>query len=123
MRNFRKIDEKQSHRVSRNMTELAGIFSKPVGGSGSSWHQKGDVYSSIFLVECKDKEKPSKSRSIYKDHLTKIKLEALAVMKRPLYVVGFGDGKDYMLLHDDDFYELMDELIELRKKVGDTNGN
>ena len=115
MYNKRKIDERQTARVSKGMNELAGIFSKPVGGSGSKWQAKGDVFSSLFLAECKDKEKPSKQRTIYKDHLNKIRLEAINENKIPLYIVAFGDGQDYMILHDHDFYELMDELITLRK--------
>jgi len=116
--NLRKIDQKQTARIARGMTDLAGMYSKPVGGSGADWRAKGDVYSKMFLFEAKDKLNPSKQRTIYRDVFDKIRLEALNEGgKIPCYVVGFGDGDDFMILRDLDFYGLIDRLLTAENEL------
>lgn len=108
-RTTRDVDTIQCQRISTNMQNLAGMFARPVGGSGSDWRAKGDVTSECYLIEAKDKMKPSKQRTIYRDIFDKIKKEAMDVGKIPLYVVGFGDGDDFFILKDLDFYNLLHE--------------
>jgi hypothetical protein len=114
--NYRKIDQAQTKRISKGMEELANIHTKAVGGSGSSWYAKGDVINKMFLIEGKDKAKPSKQRTIYYEHIKKIRLEALNEGKMPLYAVGFGTGEDYFIIEDKDFYELLDRLIKAEEE-------
>jgi hypothetical protein len=116
-RNFRKIDDKQAKRVSRGLSDLAGVYARPVCGSGSDWRAKGDVTSSLFLIEDKDKAKPSKQRTVHREIFDKIRMEALAVDKMPLYVIGFGDGDDFMILRDKDFYHIVGRMVDAEKRV------
>lgn len=116
--NLRKIDKLQTTRIANNMTDLAGMYARRVGGSGSDWRAKGDVYSDMFLFEAKDKEKPSKQRTIYRSVFDKLQLEALKEGgKIPVYVVGFGDGEDFMILRDLDFYGLVERLLNAEKEL------
>lgn len=108
--NFRKIDVVQNNRISASLTSV-GDKARRISGSGSKWYAKGDSISTMFLVEAKDKAKPSKQRTIHKDTFDKLKLEAIEENKIPLYVVGFGDGRDFIIMDDLDFYGLVDRLI------------
>lgn len=116
--NLRKIDVKQTNRIAKGLSELAGMYAKPVGGSGADWRAKGDVYSKMFLFEAKDKLDPSKQRTIYRAVFDKIRMEALNDGgKIPCYVVGFGDGDDFMILRDLDFYGLIERLLTAEKEL------
>lgn len=121
--NFRNIDKVQSARIAHSLKDLAGMFARRVGGSGSDWRAKGDVYSTMFLIEAKDKAKPSKQRTIYRSVFDKIAQEALQVGKIPVYVVGFGDGDDFFILRDIDFYHLVDRLLQAEARVKELEGN
>lgn len=114
--NYRNIDKIQSQRIASGLSS-SGDAAHRRGGSGSRWYAKGDVISTMFLVEAKDKAKPSKSRTIHKEHLEKIKREAIQENKIPLYVVSFGDGVDYFILEDTYFYHLLDRLITAEEKL------
>lgn len=114
--NYRNIDKIQSTRIANGLSK-AGDKARRRAGSGSKWYAKGDAISTMFLIEAKDKAKPSKQRTIYKEEFDKIKLEALGENKIPLYVVGFGDGRDFMILEDTDFYHLLDRLITAETKL------
>lgn len=116
--NFRKIDKLQTTRIANGMSDLAGMYARRVGGSGADWRAKGDVYSTMFLFEAKDKEKPSKQRTIYRSVFDKLRIEALNEGgKVPCYVVGFGDGDDFMILRDLDFYGLIDRLLTAEREL------
>lgn len=123
-RNYRQIDVEQSNRIAKGMKEQAGMFARRVSGSGSDWRAKGDVYSDMFLFEGKDKASPSKQRTIYREIFDKIALEALGEGKMPVYAVGFGDGDDFMILRDRDFYGIIDRMLtaeaELRELKGES---
>lgn len=114
--NFRKIDVVQNNRISASLSQ-AGDLAHRRRGSGSKWYAKGDTISKMFLVEAKDKAKPSKQRTIYKATFDKLKLEAIEENKIPLYVVGFGDGRDFIIMDDLDFYGLVDRLVTAENKV------
>lgn len=116
--NLRKIDKIQTTRIANGMSDLAGMYSRRVGGSGADWRAKGDVFSSMFLFEAKDKLEPSKQRTIYRSVFDKLRIEALNEGgKIPVYVVGFGDGDDFMILRDLDFYGLVERLLTAEKRV------
>lgn len=115
--NFKKLDEIQTKRIAKNLTDLTDMYARRVGGSGADWRAKGDVFSDMFLFEAKEKAAPSKQRTIYRAVFDKVRLEALQEDKMPVYVVGFGDGDDFMILRDLDFYELVDRLLKAEARV------
>jgi hypothetical protein len=116
--NFRNIDKVQSSRISKGMNDLAGMHSRVVGGSGSDWRAKGDVYSDMFLFEGKDKATKSKQRTVYRAIFDKIAEEALYEGgKIPVYAIGFGDGEDFMILKDIDFYSIVDRMLSAEKEL------
>jgi hypothetical protein len=114
--NYRNIDRIQSSRIAKNMSEISGMHSRRVSGSGSDWRAKGDVYTSLFLFEGKDKAQPSKQRTIYKDVFDKIAAEAIYENKIPVYAVGFGDGRDFMIMEDRHWYEIVDRMVTAEKE-------
>ncbi|ALA07225.1 hypothetical protein SECTIM467_101 [Brevibacillus phage SecTim467] len=119
-RNFREIDVVQSNRIAKNLKEQAGMSARRVSGSGSHWMAKGDVYSDMFLFEGKDRAKPSKQRTIYRAIFDKIAEEALYEGgKIPVYAVGFGDGDDFMILRDRDFYAIVDRMLTAEKELNE----
>ncbi|MCP8973211.1 hypothetical protein MOD67_14250 [Bacillus licheniformis] len=108
--NYRNIDVIQNNRIAANLSN-AGDLAHRRKGSGSKWYAKGDTISKMFLVEAKDKAAPAKQRTIHKSTFDKLKLEAIEENKIPLYVVGFGDGRDFIIMDDLDFYGLVDRLV------------
>lgn len=120
--NFRNIDKIQNNRIADGLSR-SGDKAHRRRGSGSKWYAKGDTISSMFLVEAKDKAKPSKQRTIHRDIFDKIRLEAIEENKIPLYVVGFGDGRDFFIMEDTDFYHLLDRLIIAEQKVKELEGD
>jgi hypothetical protein len=117
--NYRKIDKVQSGRIARNLQDLAGIAARRVKGSGSKWYAKGDTWSEMFLFENKDKATPSKQRTIHKEHLEKIRIEALQENKIPVYAVSFGDGVDYMIMRDDEWYDIVRRMVEAERRLAE----
>lgn len=117
MKNKRLIDKRQGQRIVKSLEDLAGIAARRVRGSGSRWYAPGDVLSEIFLFENKDTERPQKQRTIYRSVFDKIKREAFQENKIPVYVIGFGDGKDFMLMEDTDWYHIVGRMVEAEKKV------
>ena len=116
--NFRKIDVVQNNRISSNLSAV-GDSAHRRRGSGSKWYAKGDSISSLFLVEAKDKAKPSKQRTIHKATFDKLKLEAIEENKIPLYIVGFGDGRDFIIMDDLDFYGIIDRMLTAERELED----
>lgn len=78
--------------------------------SGAIWFNKSDVVSKHFRIEAKTRIKPSKSITIKKEWLDKIEKEAFLTGKTPALAFSFGDGKDYFILSDKDFYEIVERL-------------
>jgi len=81
--------------------------------SGAIWFNKSDVVSKNFRIEAKTKIKPSKSIIIKKEWLEKIEKEAFLTGKTPALVFSFGDGKDYFILSDKNFYEIVGRLGDI----------
>jgi hypothetical protein len=84
--------------------------------SGALWMAKSDVVSQLFQIECKTKEKPSKSMSIKKEWMDKIEQEGFDNGKIAALVFSFGDTNDYFVMRDQDFLTLIEELLEWRHK-------
>lgn len=81
---------------------------KVLGGSrtaasGAFWSRKGDVRSERFLAE--HKYTAAKSFSLKASELKKIETEALLVGRVPIFCIAL-DGKDYVVVLEDDFIEL-----------------
>lgn len=108
--NFRNIDVIQSNRIASTLTG-AGDTAHRRKGSGSKWYAKGDAISSMFLVEAKDKATPSETRTISKKTFNKLKEEAIYENRIPLYVVGFGDGKDFYIMEERDFADIIERMV------------
>jgi hypothetical protein len=117
--NYRQIDVRQSNRIAGSLQDLAGIAARRVKGSGSKWYALGDVWSSLFLFENKDKAEPSKQRTIHKGHFDKLRVEALHEGKIPVYAVSFGDGVDYMIMQDSDWYDIVRRMLEAEKELAE----
>lgn len=114
--NFRNIDKVQNNRIAANLSAVGDLAHRRLG-SGSKWYAKGDTISSMFLVEAKDKAAPSKQRTIHKATFDKLKLEAIEENKIPLYIVGFGDGRDFIIMDDLDFYGIIDRLTTAESEL------
>ena len=66
-------------------------------GSGATPFLKGDGVLEDLLIECKTKDKPSKSIAVQKVWFEKSKEEAFSMNKSgAIVVIGFGDGTDYV---------------------------
>jgi hypothetical protein len=106
----------QEKRITKSLTEIGDAAKRQIA-SGALWLAKSDVVSNMFRVEAKTRVNPSKTMTVHKEWHDKILAEALETNKIGVLVYSFGDGKNYYSLEQRDFLALMEELIELRKKV------
>jgi hypothetical protein len=92
--------------------------------SGATVFKKGDLEDELSLFECKTKMNESKSFSIKKEELDKIREESIARSKTfQFYIFNFGDIKEnYVVMELRDFrlmYEDYKELFnEYKQNVG-----
>lgn len=111
--------DKQEKRVCK------GLGAKRQIGSGATPFLKGDGVLDDLVIECKTKDKPSKSMSIQKLWFDKVKEEAFAMGKEGSIVVfSFGDGKDYVAESYDVFvehYKAYRKLLEIANIVDEEN--
>lgn len=92
--------DKQEKRVCK------GLGGKRQIGSGATPFLKADGVLDNLLIECKTKDKPSKSMSIQKGWFDKVRDEAFATGKDgAILVFSFGDGKDYVAEEFEEFKE------------------
>lgn len=103
--------DKQEKRISK------GLGGKRQIGSGATPFLKGDVMVDDLLIECKTKDKPSKSITIKKEWFTKSKEEAFSMQKEgAILVFSFGDGEDYVAEDYNSFkthYEAYRKLLDI----------
>lgn len=111
---------KQEQRITRSLQQIK-MDAKRQLASGAKWFAKSDVVSTLFQIEAKTRAKPSSSISVKKEWHDKIHIEAVENNKIPVLVYSFGDSTDYYALEDRDFMALVEELQELREKVGKLN--
>lgn len=111
-----RASRRQEKRITRNLKEIIEDTHQTIN-SGSVWVSKSDVVNSILRVECKTKIKPSTQITLKKEWFEKILLEAFESNLIGTVAFSFGDGVDYYTLRDKDLISLLEELIELRKRV------
>lgn len=109
---IKKQSQKQEQRITKSLKEIKEE-AKQTMNSGAIWFNKSDVVSKNFRVEAKTRTKPSKSIIIKKEWLEKIEKEAFLTGKTPALAFSFGDGKDYFILSDKDFYEIVERLGDI----------
>lgn len=124
----RRTTENKPTRYFSDKQEKA--VAKAVGGkqtknSGATVHQKGDVLTDLFLVECKTKTTNCESISIKKEWFEKNIAESIYMHKEFSTVVfSFGpDSKNYYILDEQTFKEMVEALEYKRANEGDNNGN
>lgn len=105
--NTRKYSSKQEKRVAKD------IGGRVTSNSGATRFYKGDINLGNMLIECKTKTSPSKSVSIKKEWLDKLKEERFAMGKSYSAIAfDFGDGEDYFIIDK----KLMQLLVETIKE-------
>lgn len=114
MSSTRQISDKQERLVADRLKL------KTVSGSGSSPFEKGDVKGEKVLIECKTKMKESKSFTIQREWLDKLKIQARG-MGKPTYALAFsfGDDENYYILTEQHMKEYLDLLQLVEKGVDD----
>ena len=95
--------QKQSLKHEKRLEKALG--GQRSAGSGAFWSRKGDVRTNDFLIEHKWTGK--KSFTLKSDVLEKIVMEAIVDGRTPVLGVSL-NGKNYVLLTEDDFIELRD---------------
>lgn len=84
------------------------VEGKVVPNSGATVFKKGDVTTDNWLFEAKTKTSESKSFTIKREWLEKNKEEAFAMGKDyNALVIDFGDGKQFYLVDEKTFLNLM----------------
>lgn len=114
-RQYRDTDQKKPTRYYSNRQETAvakAIGGRKVANSGATAYDKGDVSTDKVLIECKTKMTDSKSISIQKEWLDKLKDESI-YMKKPFYTLVFNFGE-----HSDNYYVINESLyLQLLEKI------
>ena len=95
---------KQSQKHEKRIAKRIG--GKTRAASGAFWSGKGDVRNDEYLWEHKYTSK--KSFSVTRTVLDKIEEEAIMDGRTPVLGLHI-DGKDYVVLTEDDFIELLGE--------------
>lgn len=91
-------------------------YARPTIASGATPAEKGDVKNPWFGVECKQK-KHVKAFTIPYDEWYKNCGEADHEYKDPVFIVENEDGEKICAMRLDEWFDLIYELMELRKIV------
>jgi Holliday junction resolvase len=111
----RSEGQKQSKKHEDRLAKVIG--GSRVAASGAFWNRKGDVRSSTLLIEHKWTGK--KQVTVKSDVLEKITKEAILDGRMP--VLGFHlNGKDYVMLDENDFLEQQQKLQECQCEIPST---
>lgn len=108
----KKKSMKQEKRIAKNLNEIKEQARQSIN-SGSLWFDKSDIVSKLFRIEAKTKIKPSASITIKKEWLEKVEEEAFLTAKVPTLAFSFGNNRDYFILRDRDFYDIVERLNRL----------
>lgn len=112
---MRSEGQKQSKKHEDRLAKAVG--GSRVAASGAFWNRKGDVRSSTLLIEHKWTGK--KQVTVKSDVLEKITKEAILDGRMP--VLGFHlNGKDYVMLDENDFLEQQQKLQECQCEIPST---
>jgi hypothetical protein len=109
---LRSEGQKQSQAHERRLAKRLGGFT--TAASGAFWSRKGDVRSAELLIEHKWTGKLSKT--ISSKELEKITNEAIMDGRMPVFGIHL-NGKNYVILDENDFIETFDALVALRQDV------
>ena len=94
----------------KRVTKKLGLKISP--NSGATKFFKSDLYSSTFLVECKDKMKKNKNFTIKREYLEKLQQEKYQ-QGRPFSALAFsfGDGVDFFVI-DFNLFQILFNYLE-----------
>lgn len=106
---MRSEGQKQSQAHEKRLAKLVG--GQPTAASGAFWSRKGDVRSAELLIE--HKWTGAKSKTISAAELEKIRKEAIMDGRMPVFGIHL-NGKNYVILDENDFIEVFDENALLR---------
>ena len=114
-RQHRDTGDKKPTRYFSNKQETAvakAISGKKTANSGATAYDKGDVTTDKVLIECKTKTTASKSISIQKEWLEKLREESI-FMKKPHYALFFNFGPDesnYVIIPETLYQQLLEKI-------------
>lgn len=101
----RKYSDKQEKSIAKK------VGGKTTPNSGGTKFSGGDVLTDTFLIEAKTSTKDKKSFSIKKEWLEKMQEQAFEQGKQnSALAIDFGDGKNYYLISEKLFKELVYHL-------------
>ena len=108
MRPTRFYSDRQEKQVAK------AVGGKQTSNSGATSFSKGDVRTSLFLIECKTCTKEQKTFTIRKDWIVKNQEEAFA-MRKPYSAIAFdfGDGEQQYIISEKLFKKLNKHLEDL----------
>jgi len=93
-------------------TVAKAIRGRQTSNSGATPYDKGDVTTDKVLVECKTKTTESKSISIQKEWLDKLREESI-FMKKPFYTLVFnfgGNTDNYYVIPENIYLQLLEKI-------------
>ena len=96
------------------------LHGKRTKNSGATMFDPGDVKTNNFLIECKTKTTDSKSITIHKEWLEKVKSEAILANKQyTALIFNFGPDTPNYAIIDINTFKLFVEFISLMKDSDD----
>lgn len=101
--------QKQSQAHEKRLAKRIG--GSTTAASGAFWSRKGDVRSAELLIEHKWTGKLTKT--ISSRELEKISTEAIMDGRMPVFGISL-NGKNYVILDENDFIEVFDDRERLR---------
>lgn len=114
--------ERQEKRLEQNLQAVGEA--RGTIASGRFWHSKGDVQvRNLLRVEAKTSGKQDtkgrKSITVKKEWLEKVEREALRAGRGelPVLAISFDESKDYFVIEDYHFINLLTELVQLREEL------
>lgn len=111
---MRSEGQKQSQAHEKRLAKRVG--GATTAASGAFWSRKGDVRSAELLIEHKWTGKLSKTISA--KELEKIANEAVMDGRMPVFGIHL-NGKNYVILDENDFIEVFDDNARLRHSLAD----
>ena len=99
--------QKQSQKHEKRLAKKTS--GSRIAASGAFWSRKGDVRSDDLLIEHKWTGK--KTFTLKAETLEKIVTEAIIDSRMPLLGISL-NNKNYVLLTEDDFFEMREKLQE-----------
>lgn len=112
-----KTTRSKSDKHEKLVAERLGL--RTVSGSGSSPFEKGDVKGFDVLIECKTKMKESKSFTIQREWLDKLRVQAMGMGKSTYALaMNFGDEDNFYILTERHMKEYLQLLRREEESIG-----